>query len=129
MKEQLALGEFVFSLGSNITYEQLFRQSTGGWVNVDITNAKALSHNTGLGLQTINLNGKVFGGHGMTALDKLRTLQANRQPQTLIDALGNNLGRWKLMDITETQKRIIDDGTAMVIEFQLSLEEFADESR
>lgn len=31
------------------------------------------------------------------------------------------------MDITETQKRVIDDGTAMVIDFNVSLEEFVGE--
>ena len=63
----------------------------------------------------------------MDALDSLRELQATRKPQTVVDGLGRNLGRWKIMDITETQKRVIDDGTAMVIDFNVSLEEFVGE--
>lgn len=127
MKQQLALGDFVFSLANKTAYEQLVRKSTGGWVNIDITNAKPRSHNTGQGLDSITINGKVFGAEGMDALDRLRELQATRKPQTVVDGLGRNLGRWKIMDITETQKRVIDDGTAMVIDFNVSLEEFVGE--
>jgi len=127
MKQQLALGDFVFSLSNKTAYEQMVRRSTGGWVSIDINNAKPRSHNTGQGLETISINGKVFGAVGMDALDKLRALQATRKPHTVVDGHGRNLGRWKIMDITETQKRIIDDGTAMVVDFNLSLEEFVGE--
>jgi phage protein U len=127
MKQQLALGDFVFSLANKTAYEQFSRQSSGGWVNIDITNAKPRSHNTGQGLETITISGQCFGGDGMDTLDKLRTMQSLRKPQTLVDGLGRNLGRWKIMNITETQKRIIDDGTAMVLSFNLLLEEFVGE--
>lgn len=80
MKQQLALGDFVFSLANKTAYEQLVRKSTGGWVNIDITNAKPRSHNTGQGLESITINGKVFGAEGMDAL----TAYANcRRPESL----------------------------------------------
>ena len=127
MKQQMALGNYVFSLGNKTAFDKLVRQSTGGWVNVDITNAKPLSHNTGQGLETITMTGKVYGVTGMDALDKLRALQATRKPQTLITGQGRNLGRWKINNVLETQSRIIDDGTAMIVDFSVELEEFADE--
>lgn len=126
MKQQIALGDFVFSLANKMAYDSLVRSSSGGWVNIDITNAKPLSHNTGQGLETITIEGKVFGSPGMQSLNQLRQLQSTRQPQTLVDGEGNNLGRWKIMAVRENQKKIIDDGTALVINFSLSLEEYAD---
>lgn len=127
MKQQLALGDFVFSLAEKTAYEDLVRKSSGGWVSIDITNAKPRSHNTGQGLETITISGKVFGYEGMDALDRLRKQQSTRKPQTVVDGHGRNLGQWKIMDVTETQKRVIDDGTAMVISFNVSLEEYAGE--
>lgn len=128
MKKQLALGDFVFSATSGVAYEQLQRRSTGGWTNVDLVGSKPRSFNTGQGLETIALSGKVFSSVGMDALDKLRAMQAERVPKVIVDGLGRNLGRWKIMDVSETQTRIIDDGTAMVVDFNLSLEEYVDDA-
>jgi hypothetical protein len=127
MNQQAALGTYVFSLGNKTAFDKWVRQSSGGWVSIDITNGKPISHNTGQGLESISITGKVHGVPGMDALDKLRALQATRKPQTLITGQGRNLGRWKINNITETQSRIIDDGTALVVEFSVELEEFADE--
>ncbi|WP_268843836.1 phage tail protein [Vibrio anguillarum] len=42
----------------------------------------------------------------------------------LTDTYGYNLGMWKFMQVSERQRRVIDDGTAMVVEFSLQLEEY-----
>lgn len=126
MKNQLSVGGFIFGLPNKTAYDQLVRRSSGGWVNVNIMNAKPLSHNTGQGPETITISGKVHGVPGMDALDSLRTLQATRKPQTVVDGPGRNFGRWKIMDVTETQSNIIDDGTALVVKFSVTLEEFSD---
>lgn len=129
MQQQIVLGDFVFSVSNKTAYERLMRKSTGGWVAVDIVGTKPRSYNTGQGLETITLSGKLFGVQGMGALNRLRELQSSRQPQTLVDGHGRNLGRWKIMDITEAQQRVIDNGTAMIVGFDVALEEFTDENR
>ena len=128
MKQQLALGDFIFGVSSGTAYEQLLRRSNGGWVNVELSGAKPRSFNTGQGLETLSISGKVFGSVGMDALDDLRKMQSERKPKVMVDGMGRNLGRWKIMEVSETQRRIIDDGTALVIEFNLSLEEFIDDA-
>lgn len=128
MRKQLAIGSFVFSTEAGTAYEQLQRRSSGGWVSVDLMGSKPGSHNTGQGAEEITISGKVYGGAGMDVLDELRALQAERVPKLMVDGLGKNLGRWKIMDISESQSRIIDDGTAMVIDFSVTLQEYVDDA-
>lgn len=129
MRQQMALGdEFVFSLGRNFPYSTLQRKSDGGWVEIDIVYAKPSSQNTGQALEQIRLAGTAFYATAMQRLQELRALQNARQPYVLVDGLGANLGRWKIMAVEENQRRVIDDGTAMVVEWTVQLEEFVDES-
>uniref|UniRef100_A0A6M3KNW0 Tail protein n=1 Tax=viral metagenome TaxID=1070528 RepID=A0A6M3KNW0_9ZZZZ len=126
MHQQAALGDFVFSIAKNSAYDRLTRRSTGGWVTLETLNAKPSSQNTGQGLETITISGSVYGAAGMEQMNQLRALQAQRKPLALVTGQGDNHGRWKLQDINEEQKRIIDDGTPLVINFSITLEEFAE---
>ncbi len=54
-------------------------------------------------------------------------LQGKREPLTLVDGRGVNWGRWTLDDLSENQERVIDDGTAMVIKWEILLTEYIDE--
>lgn len=128
MQQQLSLGGFVFSSwgAEAFAYERLERRSSGGWVSIDVINAKPRAANTGQGAETIRLSGKAFYGAGMDRLDQLRALQAKREPLSLIDGRGRNLGRWRFEDLNERQGRVIDDGTAMEIEWDLTLTEYSD---
>jgi len=129
MRQQMALGEeFVFSLGSGFPYSSLQRRSDGGWIEIDITYAKPSSQNTGQAFEQIRLSGTAFYATGMQRLDELRAMQNERRPYVLVDGLGNNLGRWKIMAVEEQQSRVIDDGTAMKVAWVLQLEEFVDDA-
>lgn len=129
MRQQMALGEdFIFSLGREFPYTTLQRKSDGGWIEIDIVYAKPSAQNTGQGLEEIRLAGTAFYAVGMQRLDELRALQAARRPYVLVDGLGNNLGRWTIEAVEESQGRIIDDGTAMRIAWTLQLKEFVDDA-
>jgi phage protein U len=60
----------------------------------------------------------------MDRLDELRALQALRSPLPLIDGIGRNWGLWRISSVQETQTQIIDDGTAMVVDWVIELAEF-----
>jgi phage protein U len=60
----------------------------------------------------------------MDRLDELRALQALRIPLPLIDGIGRNWGLWRINNVQETQTQIIDDGTAMVVDWVIELAEF-----
>ena len=124
MRQQMALGQFIFGLSTGFPYERLSRSSDGGWVNLDIISSKPKSHNSGQGLQQLRLSGKAARGPGMVKLDELRAMQSARVPYVLIDGIGSNWGRWRIDKVEEGQSNIIDDGTAMVIEWTLELQEF-----
>jgi len=124
MRQQMALGEFVFGLASGFPYERLERKTTGGWVDLDIISSKPLSHNTGQGLESLRLSGKAQFAAGMQKLDELRDLANKRQPYTLVDGIGRVWGRWRIDGVGEQQTRVIDDGTATLLEWTLELQEF-----
>jgi phage protein U len=124
MAQQMALGEFVFSLSSGFPYDTLDRKTSGGWVTMDIISGKPLSQNTGQGLETVRLNGKAQFSAGMAKVQSLREMANARVPYVLVDGRGQVWGRWKIQDVSESQKRVLDDGTATLLEWTLELEEF-----
>ena len=128
MKQMMSLGGFVFSLSEGTPYEGLQRTSDGGWVTIPRYSKKPISQNGGPQLDTINITGTWFRGDGMANMDKLYALQAKRAPLVLTDGYGNNLGLWTIKRLQEKQDKIIDDGTALVLNFTIDLEEYAGEN-
>jgi len=124
MPQQMAIGDFVFGLGSGFPYETLSRKTSGGWSNMDIIASKPFSQNTGQDLETLRLAGKTQWGAGMDKLDALRAMANARTPYVMVDGIGRVWGQWKMMGVQEEQRRVIDDGTATLIEWTLELEEF-----
>lgn len=124
MAQQMALGDFVFSLSSGFPYDTLDRKASGGWVTMDIISGKPLSQNTGQGLETVRLSGKAQFSAGMAKVQRLREMANARVPYVLVDGVGQVWGRWKIQDVSESQKRVLDDGTATLLEWTLELEEF-----
>ena len=47
MKQQMALGSFIFGLSRDFAYSTLARKSEGGWTELQILNSKPRSHQTG----------------------------------------------------------------------------------
>ncbi|ASN72205.1 hypothetical protein 3S15_2 [uncultured Caudovirales phage] len=124
MPQQMALGEFVFGLAADFPYERLERKTSGGWVSLDIISSKPLSHQTGQGLETLRLTGKAQLAAGMQSVEQLRQMANARKPYTLVDGLGRVWGRWRIDNVNEQQTRVLDDGTATLLEWTLELQEF-----
>ncbi|MFJ7285793.1 phage tail protein [Pseudomonas sp. NPDC099000] len=125
MRQQMVLGNFIFGLSRNFAYSSLLRSSDGGWKSIEIQASKPISSQTGQGLQTLKISGKSMYATAMDRLDELRALQALRVPLPLVDGISRNWGLWQIMVVTETQSSVIDDGTAMVVEWAIDLLEFA----
>ncbi|MEB0045754.1 MULTISPECIES: phage tail protein [unclassified Pseudomonas] len=125
MRQQMVLGSFIFGLSRNFAYSSLVRKSDGGWKSIEILTSKPKSSQTGQGLQGLTIAGKSMYAIAMDRLDELRALQALRIPLPLIDGIGRNWGMWQINSVSETQSNIIDDGTAMVVDWTIELMEFA----
>lgn len=124
MKQQMALGSFIFGLSRNFAYSTLARKSDGGWTQLPILTSKPKSSQTGQSPETLTISGTSMYSVAMERLDELRALQALRVPLPLIDGIGRNWGLWRINSIDENQSEIIDDGTAMVIKWVVGLSEF-----
>ena len=124
MRQQMALGSFIFGLSRGFAYDTLDRASSGGWVSLEIIAGKPKSSQVGQALETLAFGGKAARAQGMARLDELRALQALRVPLPLIEGIGRNWGLWRINSIDENQSEVIDDGTAMVIKWVIGLSEF-----
>ncbi|MFS2095312.1 phage tail protein [Pseudomonas sp. Pseusp11] len=125
MRQQMALGSFIFGLSRNFAYHTLLHTSDGGWKSIDILTSKPKSSQVGQGLQGLTITGKSMYATAMDRLDELRALQALRIPLPLVDGIGRNWGLWQINKVSETQNNILDDGTAMVVDWIIELMEFA----
>lgn len=125
MRQQMALGSFIFGLSRNFAYQTLLHTSDGGWKSIDILTSKPKSSQVGQGLQGLTITGKSMYATAMDRLDELRALQALRIPLPLVDGIGRNWGLWQINKVSETQNNILDDGTAMVVDWIIELTEFA----
>ena len=124
MKQQMALGSFIFGLSRAIAYSSLARKSDGGWSEIQILTSKPKSSQTGQKPETLTITGKSMYAVAMNRLDELRALQAQRIPLPLIDGIGRNWGLWRINNIQENQSQVIDDGTAMVVDWVIELAAF-----
>ncbi|MHC3826597.1 phage tail protein [Pseudomonas sp. G3-19] len=124
MKQQMALGSFIFGLSRDFAYSTLGRKSDGGWSDIQILTSKPKSSQTGQKPETLTITGKSMYAVAMNRLDELRALQAQRIPLPLIDGIGRNWGLWRINNIQENQSQVIDDGTAMVVDWVIELAEF-----
>lgn len=124
MRQQMVLGDFIFGLSRDFAYSTLVRSTAGGWVELGILQSKPKSSQTGPALESLTITGKAMGAVGMERLDQLRALQARAVPLPLVDGIGRNWGLWRIDSVSETQGQIIDDGTAMVVDWTVQLKEF-----
>lgn len=124
MRQQMVLGEFIFGLARGFAYSTLTRNSDGGWSDLAIIASKPQSRQNGQKLEKLTFSGTAMRATGMQRLDELRALQNARAPLPLVDGIGRNWGLWRINSVVEAQSNVIDDGTAMVMNWTLELEEF-----
>jgi len=120
----MALGSFIFGLSRNFAYSGIVRLSDGGWTDLEVVMGKPKSRQAGQKAQTLKISGKSMYAVAMQRLDELRALQALRVPLPMVDGIGTHWGFWRINSVTETQSEVIDDGTAMVINWSVDLSEF-----
>lgn len=124
MRQQMVLGDFIFGLSRGFAYSSLMRNSDGGWSDLAIIASKPQSRQNGQKLEKLTFSGTTMRAIGMQRLDELRALQNARAPLPLVDGIGRNWGLWRINSVVEAQSNVIDDGTAMVMNWTLELEEF-----
>lgn len=118
----LKLGAFKFSVNT-ASYETLQRAWQFNWRSHPLVGGYPALQNTGQGLQSISLNGRIFpheiGSHESIA--NLVSLGSKGEPCYLVSGYGEVFGYWTINKVMEMQKAFFPDGAARQIDFSLSL--------
>lgn len=125
------LGDFMFSIDT-AAFQALQRRSSYGWNAVDRIGRKPARQFSGAGSDTITINGVIYphyrGGLGQVA--RMRALAGDGEPLPLIycaERVGQYLGRWCILEISEDRSFFFDNGAPRKIEFSISLGEYGED--
>jgi phage protein U len=121
----LQLGRFQFGVNT-AAYQRLQRATEYRWPSQDRFGQREALQFVGPGADTITLPGVIYPEWrgGLRVLDDLRELAAEGRPQTMIDGLGNILGRWVIERVEETQTVFADAGVPRKQEFTVQLRRY-----
>jgi phage protein U len=119
------LGSFRFSLNMAV-FQEMHRTAEYRWPGQDRFGQLPALQYTGPGEETITLPGIIYPEWrgSANAMDMLRALAAQGQPQTLLDAQGNLYGRWVVTQVDETRSIFAAFALPRKIEFSVTLKRF-----
>lgn len=124
MAEQvlMTLGSFQFRL-STAAYESLKRTTDYRWKGQKRLGRPPSQQFIGKGDDKINLEGTIYphfrGGLGQ--IDDMREMADEGEPLSLVDGRGNNLGRFCISKIQETQEALVLEGLPRKMTFKMDL--------
>ncbi|PRH10721.1 phage tail protein [Burkholderia multivorans] len=126
----MSLDSFVFSLQS-APYKELQRQRNWKHRTSSRVGARDASQYTGIGDDTITLNGMVAPDNGIgtaASLDDLAKMADEGDAYVLVDGAGRVYGAYVIESLNETASYHTPEGIARKIEFNLTLKRVADET-
>lgn len=123
-----SLDQFVFSL-KTAPFKELQRQRNWKHRTSSRVNARDASQFTGLGDDTITLNGMVAPESigSIASLDQLATMADIGAAYVLVDGIGTVYGAFIIESLNETQSYHTAEGVPRKIEFNLSLKRVDDD--
>ncbi|WP_142847587.1 phage tail protein [Telmatospirillum sp. J64-1] len=125
----MALGLFTFGL-STAPFNEIKRSTQERWESRNPVGAGPTYQHLGPGEDTITLDGVLMPEltGGPANLDKLRAMQASGKAWIMVSGQGENLGKWFIQSVDETQSHFAGPGLARRIAFTLKLTRYWDES-
>lgn len=121
-RTMMRLGVYRFSIAT-AAYQELTRSTSYRWARQERIGVNDALQFTGLGPETIDLRGVVFGAFagGTGQLDRMRLQASIGIPLPLITGTGRVLGLWCVERITEAQSVFVAQGAPLRQAFDLSL--------
>lgn len=121
----MSLGMFVFGLHT-APFEKIDRNTQWRWPSHNRTGADIGYQFTGLGEETINLNGVLMPeiSGGPSNLDNLRQMADRGEPHLLTSGNGDVYGYYLIDSLSQSNSALLPDGTAQRIEFTLNLKRY-----
>ena len=123
----LTLGDYQFSM-SNAAHEEMQRQTNYRWASqARLTRDPALQY-MGPGSTSVKLQGSIYPQFrgGLEQINQRKNEAEKGEPLTLVDGRGNNLGRFCVKQISDTEKVLTGPGIPRRIDFSLSLESYGE---
>jgi phage protein U len=121
----LALGAFRFSI-STAAYQQLERQSSYKWEEVERFGQAPLMQYCGYDSETISLQGTILPEYkgGLGQMSQMRVQASLGIALPLVTGTGNYYGLWVVESITEAQEVFWSNGQPRKIDFQINLKKY-----
>ena len=125
----LSLGSYQFSM-STAAHDKLTRSSSYKWKAQDRLGRDPAQQFLGKGTEKIKLDGTIYPHFrgGLDQIKKLREEADEGKPLTLVDGRGNNLGKFCVKSINETESAYTGPGLPRRIDFSLDLESYGDDA-
>jgi phage protein U len=123
----LALGAFRFSI-STAAYQQLERQSSYKWEEVERFGQAPLMQYCGYDSETISLQGTILPEYkgGLGQMSQIRVQASLGIALPLVTGTGNYYGLWVVESVNEAQEVFWSNGTPRKIDFQINLKKYAE---
>jgi phage protein U len=119
------LGNFTFSI-ETAAFQEIQRTRAWTWAAQERIQARPAHQYTGPGEENINLPGSIFPAWKGNAqsLAPIEDAADQGQPLFLILGTGENLGRWTIINLEQTNTVLFPDSSPRKIDFTLSLQFF-----
>ena len=113
----MQLGLYQFSI-DNAAYQRLFRSTEYRWAAIERIGKQDALQFTGLGGDTITLQG------GLGQVDKMRGAASLGLPLPLIAGTGKVLGIWVIERVSEGQRTFADRGAPLRQDFTINVRRY-----
>ncbi|APR98629.1 phage tail protein [Wolbachia endosymbiont of Folsomia candida] len=97
------------------------------WSVVECIDGMPLLQNIGQGVENIDLEVVIYP-HNLNSLDQLKNMKEaakDKIPHTLVNSVGNVLGRFVIVRLEEKQTSLLPCGLPKKVEFSLSLKKYS----
>lgn len=128
IRTMMILGEFRFEV-STAAYQSLRRTQTFRWpAQQRLGRTPALQY-TGPEAGSIELSGTIYPlvWGGLRQVQEMAAMAGRGEPLELISGLGEVLGRWCILDVSETGTIFTGNGQPQRIEFSLKLQFYGED--
>ena len=127
----LMLGDVPFT-APGTAYQTLKRASEYRQPSQDRVHQRPIHQSTGLGRDTIDLDGVQFpgalGAPGLAHLEALRALAEAGEPRILVAGTGEVFGKYVVTSINETRTHVFRDGAPRRVVWRLRLDRYGDDA-
>lgn len=127
----LMFGDVPFT-APGTAYQTLKRTCAYRQPSQDRVDQRPIHQSTGLGRDTIDLDGVLFpgalGAPGLKHLEALRALAEAGEPRILVAGTGEVYGKYMVISLEEARMRVFRDGAPRRVVWRLSLERYGDDA-